>query len=765
MFELTNANLVICVPAVSIPDYAAASGWSVYASRLIPLEDHEDGGYVPIADAEVLRVLVEKGVDKNGTGYLSGNECAAVTSISTWFSNNKVIKTFDELEKFGITAVTGNSSSTAGAFKNSSIESLRLPNTVTSIQPYAFFGCTALVSLGKLPSSITSIGQSAFQGCSVLSDIELSHALTSFGVAAFYKASALAIDVDEPNLTSIGNYAFAQSGITSITNLGKITALPDGASAGDRPGVFTNCKSLVSAVLPNTLTTIGAFAFYGNTALESIDVDWSKITKINGNAFYNCTSLAFDELNLPNLTTLGSNAFYGVKIKKLSISALNPLPTTSNTSIANYGDKATLEEVVLSNALTAIPAHSFANYVNLSKISLNAEAITSIGNMAFMSTNLGAEYVVNFPNLADETLGDRAWFNSKVERFENLGKIQKLNKTSSGSSFGKDVKFVRLPSTFTTFQGYGFYECSKLETLIIEAVTPPALTTTDFAKASNTFVVYVPDESVEAYKTATNWSSFASRIYPMSDLEWEQMGNVLTFEDATVEAIALDNWDTDGDGVLSKDEVKAVTSVGTIFRGNTTIVSFDEFKYFTGVTSIASNAFRDCSTLKSIDMSNLTSIAGDSFRGCTALTAMNAKNLTSLGAYAFQGCSSLKAIDLGAVTSIGNNTFANCVALENLELKNVTTLNTYTFMGCSVLAKVDASNLTSIGIYAFAACPALKAFICRTEVPPTLSSTNAFQNTTNCIFYVPDEAVDAYKEATNWSSFASRIKPLSEYTE
>ena len=69
--------------------------------------------------------------------------------------------------------------------------------------------------------------------------------------------------------------------------------------------------------------------------------------------------------------------------------------------------------------------------------------------------------------------------------------------------------------------------------------------------------------------------------------------DIITFADAGVKAVCVANWDTDGDGELSTDEAAAVTSLGTVFRGRTDIGSFPELRYFTGVTAIDEDAFRD----------------------------------------------------------------------------------------------------------------------------------------------------------------------------
>lgn len=69
---------------------------------------------------------------------------------------------------------------------------------------------------------------------------------------------------------------------------------------------------------------------------------------------------------------------------------------------------------------------------------------------------------------------------------------------------------------------------------------------------------------------------------------------VITFADATVKNLCVTNWDTDGDGELSFEEAQAVKTIGTVFRLNETIISFDELRYFTSISSLEMYAFYNC---------------------------------------------------------------------------------------------------------------------------------------------------------------------------
>ena len=93
----------------------------------------------------------------------------------------------------------------------------------------------------------------------------------------------------------------------------------------------------------------------------------------------------------------------------------------------------------------------------------------------------------------------------------------------------------------------------------------------------------------------------------------------IAFADATVKSICVQNWDTDGDGELSKEEAAAVTDIGTKFRLQE-ITSFDEFQYFTGVTELKEMAFYGCDKLESIKLpSSLETIGSAAFSGCSKL--------------------------------------------------------------------------------------------------------------------------------------------------
>ena len=135
--------------------------------------------------------------------------------------------------------------------------------------------------------------------------------------------------------------------------------------------------------------------------------------------------------------------------------------------------------------------------------------------------------------------------------------------------------------------------------------------------------------------------------------------------------------------------------------------------------------------------------------------------VTSIGNSAFYGCSGLTSCTIpNSVISIGNYTFEANSLLASINIPNsVTTIGINAFHACvSLTSCVIGSGVTSIGEAAFRDCSSMTSITLKAITPPTLGA-NAFANT-SCPIYVPASSVNAYKSATNWNSYASRIQAI-----
>ena len=175
--------------------------------------------------------------------------------------------------------------------------------------------------------------------------------------------------------------------------------------------------------------------------------------------------------------------------------------------------------------------------------------------------------------------------------------------------------------------------------------------------------------------------------------------SLITFTDPVVKAICVEHWDADGDGELSEAEAAAVETLDGVFRYNQEITSFDELRYFTGLTEINGD-FHNCSKLTSIIIpDNVTKITAVSdyywhlgaFAWCYDLTSVTlGENVEIIGNYSFEGCYALSSVNIPhSVRTIGYQAFWNCEALATLTIpSNVESIGDMAFEHCSGLTSI-----------------------------------------------------------------------------
>ncbi len=164
-------------------------------------------------------------------------------------------------------------------------------------------------------------------------------------------------------------------------------------------------------------------------------------------------------------------------------------------------------------------------------------------------------------------------------------------------------------------------------------------------------------------------------------------------------------------------------------------------------------------TITEFEDSEMEAIGEYAFHYCSTLTSISLPSATRIRESAFGNCSALTSVSLPAVTEVGRSAFEKCSALTSISLPAATRIVDYAFRNCSALISVSLPTVKKIESWAFDECSKLTTLYIGTESDTvcTLASTYAFpSNVTN--IYVPVELVDAYKTATNWSSFASNIQ-------
>ena len=236
----------------------------------------------------------------------------------------------------------------SGAFNSAPLKGVVLPSSLRSIGDWAFSG-SYLESL-VLPKAFETFGECAFSGMPSLARVDLGGTKT-IGEQAFLASHALQeVDfrADLGRLTTISAYAFAETGLVSAVLPDSVTSLGDGA--------FTRSTELKEVHLGSGLTEVGARVFTGTTALASLSVDPSNpVLSLDGSVLY-------------QQGNDGSHLVYAALAAPLP--AYSVRPGTAQIDEAAFKGHATLREVVVPEGVKAIGAQAFAGIHELTDVAL-----------------------------------------------------------------------------------------------------------------------------------------------------------------------------------------------------------------------------------------------------------------------------------------------------------------------------------------------------------------------------------------------------------
>ena len=328
--------------------------------------------------------------------------CSGLESITVENGNNR----YDSRDNCNAIIETSTNTLIAGC-KNTVI-----PNSLTAIGSYAFFGCTGLTSI-DIPNSVTSIGRLAFEGCTGLTSIDIPNSVTSIGRLAFFCCTGLT-SIDIPNsVTGIGEQAFARcSGLKSIVIPNSVTSIGERAFAGcsglesitvENGNAYydsrDNCNAIIetetntliagcnNTVIPNDIITIGWEAFTGCSGLTSITIPNSVIT-IDMNAFAGCSgleSITVESGNFNYDSRKNCNAIIQTNKDILIAGCKNTVIPNSVTSIGNVAFEGCtgLTAIDIPNSVTRIGSSAFRNCTGLTSVTI-PNSVTRIGNCVFL---------------------------------------------------------------------------------------------------------------------------------------------------------------------------------------------------------------------------------------------------------------------------------------------------------------------------------------------------------------------------------------------
>ena len=330
---------------------------------------------------------------------------------------------------------------------------IKFDGDVTTIGDPAFAFCYDLTSV-TIPDSVTAIGEGAFYYCTSLTSVTIPDSVTSIGVRAFRNCESLTSVTIPDSVTAIGNLAFYYcSNLESVTIPDSVTAIGDSA--------FADCWSLTSVTIPDSVTTIGDEAFSWCSNLQEFKGKFAsedgRCLIVDGtlNSF---APAGLTEYTIPNsVTTIEYGAF------RSCIS---------------------LTSVTIPDSVTKIGSYAFKNCNSLTSVTI-PDSVTKIGECAFYGCS----------SLTSVTIPDSVTFIGK-ETFRDCSSL-----TS-----------VTIPDSVTYIGDWAFYDCRSLTSVYCKATTPPAGGSFIFSSNVSGRKIYVPMESVEAYKSASGWSKYADAI-------------------------------------------------------------------------------------------------------------------------------------------------------------------------------------------------------------------------------------------------------------
>ena len=216
------------------------------------------------------------------------------------------------------------------------------------------------------------------------------------------------------------------------------------------------------------------------------------------------------------------------------------------------------------------------------------------------------------------------------------------------------------------------------------------------------------------------------------------------------------------DGSLTEYANDRVTQVNDyVFYHKSSLTTVDLPK----VTYVGEYGFDNCSKLENVNIPEVTTLKKSSFNQCTKLATVNFPLLKHAYSNAFSS-TSIATVNFPLLTYADDYCFSYCQKLANVNLPLLGSVHERTFQNCTALASIDLPSITTIEKYGFYLSSALEKLILRSETMVTLSATSALVGTPitsgTGYIYVPDDLVESYKSATNWSKYADQIKPISE---
>ncbi len=377
-----------------------------------------------------------------------------------------------------------------------SFPALTIPRTIT---PYSY----------NDEYLVVSIGANAFKDNTVLTTITIPNSITSIGEYAFSLTKLSSFTIRDEgtagNAFTIGDYAFYDSKLTTITIPKSVTSIGDHA--------FDNCTSLTEVTIEdgNNEVSIGDYAFY-NSKLTTITIPKS-VTSIGNNAFDNCTSLT--EVTI----TDGNN----------------------EVSIGNYAFQLTeLTTITIPKSVTSIGDHAFEFCTSLTEVTIEDGGTVTIGNYAFKSSGLISITISN----SVTSIGNNAFDNCTSLTEVNIIDGANTVTIGTGAFQSSGLTSIIIPNSVTNIGILSFYSCNNLTSVTIKDGDNEVSIGESAFQSSGLTSIIIP-------KCVTTIGGYAFSVQNLTSVTIEDGGALTIGENAF-----------DSDGLTSITIPSSVTTIG-----------------------------------------------------------------------------------------------------------------------------------------------------------------------------------------------------------